>query len=365
MSIHQTPLLVGYFSALIFSCVLWWRAWRNESPAQFWLGSLLFLMAMEVQDYTFGFSGINFLWEELNGFPRHFYLAFAPTVYFYLKTQTNQGYVWQSRDWLHFLPQGIYFFFGMILFAQGAEQVSVVQTSELGKGMGRVVDVSIWVSYLVYFYITIQLYRQYASWIQTQFSATNTIDLVWLKQFIYLVIFGQGFKWLWFLIDMRYQLPFEQDWWWQLFSVFLIFWVGINSLSQSLPRSLQFESEEKSLPTSSETRDFEYLRDSIDLLMNQEEVYLLPELTLQEFSTRLKTNSGTISAAINQLYHVNFNDFVNQFRVQAFQKLVLLPENQHLTLLALGLMAGFNSKATFNRAVKKVTGKSPKEFLVS
>ena len=99
--------------------------------------------------------------------------------------------------------------------------------------------------------------------------------------------------------------------------------------------------------------------------MEKEEVYLVPELTLLEVSNRLKLSSSTVSAAINQLYQMNFNDFINQYRVKAFLSYVHDPKKQHLTLLALGLMAGFNSKATFNRVVKKVTRKSPKEFLIT
>ncbi|MBK9489462.1 MAG: helix-turn-helix domain-containing protein [Haliscomenobacter sp.] len=35
----------------------------------------------------------------------------------------------------------------------------------------------------------------------------------------------------------------------------------------------------------------------------------------------------------------------------------------HYTLLALAYECGFNSKSTFNRAVKKATGKMPSDFI--
>lgn len=365
MSFHQTPLVVGYFSALIFAGVLCFRAWRNESPAHFWLGFLLFLMAMEIQDYTFGFSGINLLWEELNGFPRHFTLVFAPTVFFYLTTQTNQDYRWKSIDWLHFLPHGIYVLFGLILFSLGPSAVTNFQNSDLGKRMGWLLDILIWISYGYYFVKSLRLLRQFEQWLPSQFSSIQQVDLHWLKQFIYLVIFGQVFKWCWFLIDLIFRLPFEQDWWWQLFSVFLIFFVGINGLSQSSPSSLIFQPIEETVADPMDSKDYSFLREKLDHLMEKEEVYLVPELTLLEVSNRLKLSSSTVSAAINQLYQMNFNDFINQYRVKAFLSYVHDPKKQHLTLLALGLMAGFNSKATFNRVVKKVTGKSPKEFLIT
>ncbi len=54
---------------------------------------------------------------------------------------------------------------------------------------------------------------------------------------------------------------------------------------------------------------------------------------------------------------------MNEYRVNEFIERIQLPENKHLTLLGIAFDAGFNSKATFNRAFKKFTGKSPKEFL--
>lgn len=38
-------------------------------------------------------------------------------------------------------------------------------------------------------------------------------------------------------------------------------------------------------------------------------------------------------------------------------------EQKQQTLLGIAFECGFNSKATFNRAFKKVTGVSPKEWL--
>jgi AraC-like DNA-binding protein len=90
-------------------------------------------------------------------------------------------------------------------------------------------------------------------------------------------------------------------------------------------------------------------------------VFLDPEISLSELAARLKTNNSLLSAAINQHFGKNFNDFINYYRVVAFQAAVKSPKNQHLTLLAIALDCGFNSKATFNRAYKKVTGNAPSE----
>ena len=54
---------------------------------------------------------------------------------------------------------------------------------------------------------------------------------------------------------------------------------------------------------------------------------------------------------------------MNEYRVEEFKRQIQNPQNKHLTLLAVALDCGFNSKSTFNRAFKNATGTTPKEFL--
>ena len=96
---------------------------------------------------------------------------------------------------------------------------------------------------------------------------------------------------------------------------------------------------------------------------DKEKCYLNPELTLSELATKLDTNTSVLSAVINSGFGKNFNDFVNEYRVEAFKRKAAKPDSKHLTLLAIAFDCGFNSKATFNRAFKKVTDVSPKAFL--
>ena len=97
--------------------------------------------------------------------------------------------------------------------------------------------------------------------------------------------------------------------------------------------------------------------------MNTQELYLQPELSLNDLSRHLKMNPSQLSKMINTQMRQNFNDFVNEYRVKSLIQKLKAGEHVSKTLLSLAYECGFNSKATFNRAFKKVNGKSPKEFL--
>jgi len=60
---------------------------------------------------------------------------------------------------------------------------------------------------------------------------------------------------------------------------------------------------------------------------------------------------------------MNFNDFINHHRIEAVKKMFEAGEQDNITLLGIAFDAGFNSKASFNRAFKKSTSLSPKEYV--
>jgi AraC-like DNA-binding protein len=372
MTIHTTPLQFGYFFAWLFAILFWVRAYKQERYSDYLLGFVLFLLAMEVQDYTFGFAGINVLWERFNGFPRHFNLLFAPAIYFYIRSQLNRNFrITQKHIW-HFVPYLIYVIIGLIIFAQGPVIVKAYIRSAWYFRYNWVLEIAKWASYCYYFYQCLALYKKYRPWAETQFSDTEIVSFTWVRNFIYLLIAGELFRIGCDLVDVWMgDLPYEQDFWWHLLSVCIIIYVGIIGYTQVQPRYMLFGEaindaattktiEEDTAPINQEISPY---KSKIEHLFTNEQIYLDPELNLGQLAQRLGTNSSVLSAVINQNFNKNFNELVNGYRVEAFEKAKLLPQNKHLTLLAIAMDCGFNSKATFNRAVKKLTGQSPKELM--
>lgn len=97
-------------------------------------------------------------------------------------------------------------------------------------------------------------------------------------------------------------------------------------------------------------------------VLEKEDLYIEPELNLQTLSDRLGVHPNYLSQVINEKEGMNFYDFINARRIEAFKKMLQNPKNDDYTLLALAFQCGFNSKSAFNRQFKKATGLTPSQY---
>jgi AraC-like DNA-binding protein len=364
MSIYTTPLQFGYFMALLFAILFWLRGVREERLSDILLGWIMLLLNQDLQDYTFGFAGINVLWNELNGFPRSVALLFGPAIYFYLRAQTNRNFKLRRKHLWHLAPWLLTFLWQLSFFVRGTEVVQKYQESTLNdvvSWIGLVLYLSSWI---LYFILSIRLYRSYRKWISSQYSDLDTVKLSWFRNFIYVFIFGFVFKQVMMSIDSYLDLSFYQDFWWNYGSVAIVIYVAIKGYTQPQMVPISFDEE---LPLEEEetisSKWDEDIKSLITKAMGEARLYLEPELTLSSMANRLGVPGAVLSGTINAAFGKNFNEFVNTYRVEHFKQEVSKPENQKITLLGLAYNSGFNSKATFNRVFKKYEGMSPREYM--
>ncbi|PWK68290.1 putative ABC transport system permease protein [Mucilaginibacter oryzae] len=97
-------------------------------------------------------------------------------------------------------------------------------------------------------------------------------------------------------------------------------------------------------------------------LITANRFYEDPELTVATLAAKLKLSPHELSRAINLGLDKNFNDLINGFRVREVIRKMQDPANDRLTLLGIAYDTGFNSKTTFNRVFKELTGKTPAEY---
>jgi AraC-like DNA-binding protein len=120
------------------------------------------------------------------------------------------------------------------------------------------------------------------------------------------------------------------------------------------------------IPAADETetvRVNEELLAGIISLMETEKPFLNPELSLYQLARQLNQPAKLVSSTINRGTGQTFQAFVNAYRVKEVMQQIENGQHKQLTLLAIALDAGFNSKATFNRVFRAQTGKTPGEFV--
>ncbi len=99
--------------------------------------------------------------------------------------------------------------------------------------------------------------------------------------------------------------------------------------------------------------------------MDKQTLFKNPKLSLNDLAAHLDSSSHQISKVINSGFEMNFNDFINHYRIAAVKEMLANQEHKQMTLLAIALECGFNSKTTFNRVFKKHVGITPKQYLKS
>lgn len=95
-------------------------------------------------------------------------------------------------------------------------------------------------------------------------------------------------------------------------------------------------------------------------LFENEKPYLSSDLTISDLAEMLYTNKSNLSKILNNNLNVNFNEFVNSYRVK--EAIRLFKENHDTTLQDLCKKSGFRNISSFNNAFKLYTGSTPGEW---
>ena len=99
--------------------------------------------------------------------------------------------------------------------------------------------------------------------------------------------------------------------------------------------------------------------DQITALLEEEKVYLNPQLSISDFTERIGTNRRYVSEAVNQCSNMNFMNLINSYRIKYACNSIMESTKPIKQIM---LESGFSSESTFFRAFKTITGITPKEF---
>jgi TolB-like protein/AraC-like DNA-binding protein len=134
-----------------------------------------------------------------------------------------------------------------------------------------------------------------------------------------------------------------------------------NFVSDKEPKVDSTTTEELKASTS----ELDYQMEELLHFINNDKPYVDTQLSLSKLANFVQLHPNKLSYLINEKTGINFNEFINQFRLGYFKKIALDPEFTHMNLLGLAYESGFNSKTVFNAFFKKAEGITPSTWLKS
>ena len=124
------------------------------------------------------------------------------------------------------------------------------------------------------------------------------------------------------------------------------------------------ETNKKAMPNYQNSINEELMQQITRLLEKQIEskIFLEPNLSIKQLAEKCNTNRTYLSQIIHEKYHMNFNNFINKYRIEE-AKQILVEQGNKTPLKALYERLGFSSYTRFHEAFKKYTGVTPSFFL--
>lgn len=374
--------LVGI--AITFFLVVILTSKKNKSKADTILALWLFFTGLHLLLYYLYASATYVTFPFFLGFEIPLPLLHGPFLFLYTAALTNQECN-NKITTLHFIPFVLAILSLLPFFALPFPQKIKIYQEE-GKSyefLRNIILGAIIVSGIFYTLSSLQKLKRHRKAIAEQFSFTEKINLRWLS---YLII-GSSIIWLLVIFsDDKYIFSAVA-----LYVLFIGYFgikqVGIftntipkidneileNPLIEEHQSFNDTQFEETEIDVQLEKIKYEKSKISDDDLneihqkllgmMQTEKLYTDPQLTLSDLAQKINVHPNTLSQIINSVEQKNFYDYINHQRVDEFKRLIAISGNQKFTLLSLAFECGFNSKTSFNRNFKKVTGLSPTEYL--
>lgn len=368
----NTIFLLGAIHGLVLSILLATKKINQLSNRI--LGGLMVVFSIDLVMATILGFHIQTDFPHIIGLDFAITLLYGPLLYLYTKTLINGQTKLSRKDQSHFLAFVALLVYMMpFYFSTGAEKIAMLNAqSGLNYGPDFITHIKIGYN-LVYIPFIITLTYNYRKKLKDNFSSLEKRNLDWLQGFILGGILLAAVATVLHSLGLMYGAnPLYTN------INLLGITVYVYSIGYMGLRQPEFFTEFESPAKTEETQDAKsaqsYSRSGLDekaaiklmeklsKIMEEEKLYTNNELNLKELAVKVGISTHNLTEIINQYAGKNFYDFINSYRIEEVKRRIQNPNSENLTILALGMEAGFNSKSSFNSVFKKHTGMTPSEY---
>jgi AraC-like DNA-binding protein len=366
--------LITAFSAFFFSGLLFQKKTRaiHDNILISWLvylGSFIGTYAFYSHELFTNFKLLSISLLSL-------FMLHGPFLYIYIQTLISGR---QQLSWTHLLHVLPFILFNLyVLISSFNPEVSRklnIELLSLGYDPPFLFLFFLILTALsgtVYLLLAIRLFRKLDMRIFNNYSSSTDIDLNWLRKLV--LVFGIvwtiliGVTIIHHVFHM-FSMVFCTDGLFLSLSVFVIL-IGYFGLKQKLIFSSEdvmvFREDAKTLTKYAGSRlteaEAQQYAKKLTEYMNSSKPYLNPDLSLSQLAEEIGITSHYLSQVINEKFKLNFFDFVNGYRVEAFKENIKELRYSNYSFLGIAFECGFNSKSAFNRIFKQVTGLTPSQY---
>ncbi|MEZ4858631.1 MAG: helix-turn-helix domain-containing protein [Flavobacteriaceae bacterium] len=344
-SLFILAVAMGVF--LFFSLLL--SKNRKSLPIAF----LILAFSIILFQYVLYWTKYMLVFPYLGMLPHLCYYTIGPLLYLYFlhlfKKEVSFNYT------LHFLPAFLVFvsYFAWLINYLPNTQVTVPW---------------MWFStnpWFIVIHLTIYIFLCWSLFKRKK--ATNLFEKLRKRWSVILLILLTTFTFAYLSYYVLVQFPFFNNQWDYMISITMsitIYTMGFFVIKQPKVFDGEFFSE-LFLPSEHADASFEEtlmneLYFKLTHYMETEKPFIDNELRLVNLADSLGFSTHLLSKVINKKSGKNFNQFINDYRLQEAKKLLL--ENPDYSIKSIYFDVGFNNKATFYSAFKKEFNCTPTQF---
>jgi len=366
--------LIAAFNAFFFTVLLFQKKPRalHDNILIFWLtylGAYIGIYAFYSHELFTHFQLLSISLISL-------LMLHGPFLYYYVLTLVSDKNQILGKDLLHLIPFVLFNLY-ILISSFNPEISEKLNIEKVSPGDNPPLIFSFFLimtafSGTLYFLLTIKLFKKLDINIFNNFSNRVNIDLFWIRKLV--LVFGIIWTALISVtmihhIFHMFSMVFCTDGLFLSLSVFVIL-IGYFGLKQKVifsSEDILVAGEATRVQTKysgsrlSDSEAKQYTEKLTDY-MKSAKPYLNPDLSLPQLASDLNISSHYLSQVINEQFNLNFFDFVNGYRVDAFKEKIIDPEFRNFSLLGIAFECGFNSKSAFNRIFKQSTGITPSQY---
>ncbi|UTF59073.1 helix-turn-helix domain-containing protein [Gilvimarinus sp. DA14] len=282
----------------------------------------------------------------------------GPILVLYVASITHDDFRIRIKDWFHLLPSILII---IVIAVFGIDNKLLrLDTFGIDSAVYRAVDFIWWfvkITPLCYFLYALYTVWKYHRTVFSHNSEVNEEAIVWLYLLTIAYICSAAWSILLSILAVIYRLPLGVT---DNYINFILL-IALFFYSVSHAQKLTTTKATKS-PESRYNDNIDNLIGKIMLGINEQKLYLKPNINVEQFSEMVGLPYRDVSFAINRAFDRNFFEFINTYRVEEAKRYLGDKNCLHMSVMEILLESGFNSKSSFQRFFKRLTGESPTEY---